>query len=714
MGFRDEARAAAELICLKSSGALALGVFGDWGSGKSSFLLLMENEIQNLCAAVRDTAASLPGRRSPFIENAKCVRFNVWEYNDSQLLLSLANRTFDTLNNKRVEEEIARELKGAVLNWRNSSKGVQEALQRAEQDKHSAMKEIVAANEVSKTDKWTAWKKALQAFNTQLKTNLTSDETEASTPRPLAFVLRDQVESGVRDFDVWLIMKDLKDLRNVPAQVRGAMVGFATIAGIFAILAFQGGKLPLAPLLAFVAGALPLLNHARKLAAIAADYARDVAAAERKQKAAMRDAELNRAQADEEIDRKQRELATLDAKLDRFAGGTRDQRYDYFLSESSLLQQLSDEAGLTSRVRRAFEVLNNMIRDKQKSVVPQAEQPSDDDAMREKEESVRARSSLPEKIVFFIDELDRCRAKQVVRMLEAIHLLLAFENFTVVVAVDSRWLEGALLTVFERELASTRRKDDIVHEYIEKIIQVPIRVRGLTFEPGQKTPNKRPPSGSYVDLIRALAPQLELGDGEDYREIGVNDVSHGDGSDTRVVPLAIKPASVPKADARAAAERAVLTSNEVSDLELMGPFVGTSPRTVKRFVNVYRLIRAMQTGADFEEFVTGPQDGSLADPLYRAVLLCLAVQCGMKEGSVKNFKKGIEAGGTPAELAFADFLNHWNDTDERNRVLDLLKEHVTGGAARLREAMHRSERFAFWAATNPADASQTEIETASG
>ena len=40
--------------------------------------------------------------------------------------------------------------------------------------------------------------------------------------------------------------------------------------------------------------------------------------------------------------------------------------------------------------------------------------------------------------------LDRCKPSVVVNVLEAIHILLAFELFVVVVGVDVRWLKRAL------------------------------------------------------------------------------------------------------------------------------------------------------------------------------------------------------------------------------------------------------------------------------
>lgn len=57
-----------------------------------------------------------------------------------------------------------------------------------------------------------------------------------------------------------------------------------------------------------------------------------------------------------------------------------------------------------------------------------------------------ANDTLPaiDRIVLYIDDLDRCPPRRVVEMLEAIHLLLAVRLFVVAVAVDPRWLLRAI------------------------------------------------------------------------------------------------------------------------------------------------------------------------------------------------------------------------------------------------------------------------------
>ena len=49
-----------------------------------------------------------------------------------------------------------------------------------------------------------------------------------------------------------------------------------------------------------------------------------------------------------------------------------------------------------------------------------------------------------DRIILYVDDLDRCPPRRVVEMLEAIHLLLAVPLFVTVVAVDPRWLLQAI------------------------------------------------------------------------------------------------------------------------------------------------------------------------------------------------------------------------------------------------------------------------------
>jgi hypothetical protein len=155
--------------------------------------------------------------------------------------------------------------------------------------------------------------------------------------------------------------------------------------------------------------------------------------------------------------------------------------------------------GLVSYIRRDFEVMSNLMRPKQTKEKDATEARPlilrEDDLEIDCEKT----TGLPpiERIVLCIDDLDRCRHEQVVDVLEAIHLLLAFDLFVVVVGVDERWLRQSLLQAYPDQLAT---KDDGSEpraspaDYLGKIFQIPIWLRPLSF--GE--------NGNYSDLLGEL------------------------------------------------------------------------------------------------------------------------------------------------------------------------------------------------------------------
>jgi len=80
--------------------------------------------------------------------------------------------------------------------------------------------------------------------------------------------------------------------------------------------------------------------------------------------------------------------------------------------------------------------------------------------------------------VLYIDDLDRCPPKRVVEVLQAVHLLLAFDLFVVIVAVDARWLERSLNEEYNPVNVPESSRSEMAHHfsahnYLEKIFQIP-------------------------------------------------------------------------------------------------------------------------------------------------------------------------------------------------------------------------------------------------
>jgi hypothetical protein len=85
-----------------------------------------------------------------------------------------------------------------------------------------------------------------------------------------------------------------------------------------------------------------------------------------------------------------------------------------------------------------------------------------------------------ERIVLYIDDLDRCPPKRVVEALSAVYLLLALPLFVVVVAVDPRWLERSLRHHYAELLDPDPIDGPVTGElvatsldYLDKIFQIP-------------------------------------------------------------------------------------------------------------------------------------------------------------------------------------------------------------------------------------------------
>jgi predicted KAP-like P-loop ATPase len=78
-------------------------------------------------------------------------------------------------------------------------------------------------------------------------------------------------------------------------------------------------------------------------------------------------------------------------------------------------------------------------------------------------------------LVIFIDDLDRCLPKNILETFEAIRLFLAVEKTAFVIAADERIIRYAISSRYPAEAGV-----DIGRDYLEKIVQVPLRIPPLT------------------------------------------------------------------------------------------------------------------------------------------------------------------------------------------------------------------------------------------
>ncbi|MBD2137213.1 hypothetical protein H6F32_06350 [Anabaena sp. FACHB-1237] len=86
----------------------------------------------------------------------------------------------------------------------------------------------------------------------------------------------------------------------------------------------------------------------------------------------------------------------------------------------------------------------------------------------------------PARIVLYIDDLDRCPPDRVVQVLEAVQLLLNTDIFVIILAIDDRYVSRALETIYRGVLKRGGSPSGV--DYLEKIIQIPYRMRPINKE----------------------------------------------------------------------------------------------------------------------------------------------------------------------------------------------------------------------------------------
>jgi len=184
----------------------------------------------------------------------------------------------------------------------------------------------------------------------------------------------------------------------------------------------------------------------------------------------------------------------------------------------------------------------------------------------------------PARIVLFIDDLDRCPPDQVVQVLEAVQLLLKTELFVVVLAIDVRYVARALEKKYEKILV--RRGNPSGLDYIEKIIQIPYRVRSIEMDA------LNPYLRAQMQL-QEVTPLVTVGGGQSYA--GTQDQSIAPGS-SRVTDrrFDVPPSRVLE-----------FTESDLDNLQKCCQQVDLSPRAIKRLINVSKIIKVIWYRSQF-------------------------------------------------------------------------------------------------------------------
>jgi len=713
LGIQADVSAFARLICLEESKPpLSIGLFGEWGSGKSSFMERLQATITKLTQDQKDARKALAARASTdqaqaaastdaasaprFVENVVQIRFNAWHYADANLWASLTAEFFDQLRRGGYEGQrssdylaLIGKVADRVRSLEASSQQAELALTDAERKARAAAEALAdARKKLAASDLALASEQLARTFDA-----IRSDKDNADKLKQVGRqIYRDDLGKDLDAFSA--AVAEASSLPGKAALIGRIIAGgglptaLAVLAVVLIAAAGVGWRLGeptelgvlIQRAIAWGGGAFAALAsiwQAVKLAKPILDgawaYAKAVETARKDLVKEVESKESDASKADSALKQAREAAAHAKAPLARFGegatAGAPGTILRYFLFEDTDVRDYDRQVGLVSRARRSFEQLDAIFaaaRDGRAA----AEKKQQDEKLSEVETKALERFEamkldqhglkIPDRIVLYIDDLDRCTHQQVYDVLQAIHLLLAFELFVVVVGVDVRWVEEAVSRQFvpvveslpedasaadrdaARQRAETERRKRAI-DYLEKIFQLPFWLRRLSTE-GDKGGSY----GAYVtELLKAnlKAPEAAttLFQPEESGRMAASDATASSSEDsaidegaaeTREFAVAEEPASI---DLALATVR--LTQGEVDFLASpeIGAIAFKSPRSVKRMLNVYRIVRARMSEAELEEFLgrngklaTWPlavffaavetsQPVEIADALYRAI-----------------------------------------------------------------------------------------------
>jgi hypothetical protein len=651
LDFESDINALASVIAFKEvEPPLAIGLFGNWGTGKSFFMNKLQKRIKRLSGSgVKE-----------YCENVVSINFNSWHYSDSNLWASLITKIFEDLEKFGKGEEDKKKLNKLLENL-NSAK---ELLQEKTQQQEKLKKEL---EELDK--KRTEWTREIDDAVKDLNEIKTMDIIKAVWKDPM---VKKDVEELKHRYD-FLDLEEYGQVDKNLEELGDGMTRFKETLKL--IYSYRNGKLWIAllsalgffalfTLLMYWAGsAEEVFNQLKYLVGLVAAITSQAVifmrplfrklgglherlvnlkrtcdqTAERERQMLMKDMEgLNstittkkalKEEIDGKIKRLELEKIAVETELQDIRSGRKIMR---FIEGRVTDQRYINSLGIISWIRKDFEELNFLLKQ-------QYDTKKLEELDREKVENV----FKVDRVVLYIDDLDRCEATTVVRVLEAIHLLLAFPLFVVVVGVDPRWMHNALNIKYEKFLKKKKADNNGVpmpaadediyfidhpatsFDYLEKIFQIPFVLKPIN-DTGKKQliydqfrMKEEPGKG---DEKKEREGEVEkTREGKVMKRIGGEGIADGAaGMESNVVQTARnlernidmeknagsrpleefqrKDRETEKVKEETEDLRNVtrlqVSDEEIDFMQRISFMIGESPRTIKRHINIYRMIRS--------------------------------------------------------------------------------------------------------------------------
>lgn len=667
---------------------LAIALFGQWGTGKSFFMSKLREKIHSLTTS---------GNTDLYIEGVVPIHFNAWSYMDTNLWASLVTKIFeelqayisgntktdalkhqveDELNNKL---ELLKEERSILVNQKRND---EERLSSLASKESSLEKELHQRIELIKNATLNA---ILEEVDKQFDIkNRLRQSLEISPESEKLKVL-----SSVIPEKYWeqpdLAIKELKSAGTFVREFfKGKYLYISLITIVVLLIAIAlipspewlDNIISIQLILSGITVFLPILGRFKATFDKLRPYVKAFWKVKSEHEEAVKNAMFEHEQIMEatkiEIAAKRSELLNVHEQITQINSYIKV--LDYKLENALATQTLysfierrakSDvyqkELGIVSMIRNDFKILSELFADKSKE---------------EEHKNFRSCFTKPlTRIVLYIDDLDRCPEDRVIEVLEAVNLLMAFPLFVVVVGVDPRWVKNALIKKYHMQFTGKLNGENTGLEpidatnYLEKIFQVPFHLKKASDEGVKFMLKELSTLENQEDILETInaTDYLSTIQSDDNKPLDkrikallkdrLNEPKDNDKPIEKIVETDVSE----KNRTEQLNERFILSNEEVELIQSMSRIIGNNPRAIKRFVNVYHIVRAHE----------GLSINSHDDDEYLILMFLLAFPMGPYKKLHPYFVKYISE-LKDDQSVFSDFFNM--DYGESNTLKELIKK----------------------------------------
>lgn len=711
---------------------LSIGVFGEWGSGKTFFMEKMQAHVKSLEKIARE--ASREQEPTAYHTNIVQILFNAWHYMESNLWASLVDHIFQELNKWLRPQQKSEEIEALFERLSTSRmlklEAVENLIESRRREKMTKESLAQARKELAKTESANGsvtigefWAAVKDTFGESADDILSEPEKQKIAEAANALGFTSVKDSAKELMDALFRAREQGQrgrliVRSVASRLGNFWWAAALIALLILVPVLSAALVELLESAQNLSFAKPLLEKISSTAlaltsaaATATSWigtatgfaARAInrlsnfqSALDKKLSEREKETPDPILQAEQLLAMRRKEVEIAEDSLKRATelvdlasfefGDSARSRLNRFIQDKITNGEYAKHLGIIATIRKDFEQLAMIMSDvnieqekrsaareeyeshgreyeaKIKTLIKEGFLKEEEiEAIKKHDQPSDEQLKFFQRIVLYIDDLDRCPPEKVVEVLQACHLLLSFPLFIVVVAVDARWVSRSLLARYEKLL----EEDDIdqdgseakghvdatasPRDYLEKIFQIPYWVRRMHGEasknfakeligPVLEEAGQKPKSVSPDEQDRQSGTDPESPGGLDGKPVKKSEPDPSGKSDdageeepTAGIPTGNKDKEQ-KSDAQQNdkekmdpnPQSLVLTKHEKDFLAELAPYAGQSPRTIKRFVNVYRLLR---TGLS-EETLLGLVGDKGESRAYRSILGQLAIVMG--------------------------------------------------------------------------------------